>query len=89
MEAIRRVALCAAAAGFALSASDLLSVLRRFYLNVSSDAPVIETTQKTEGKGRVTVAADIDGAEIFVDGDFVGSVPSTLTLKCRFSQDRG
>lgn len=67
--------------GFALSTSDLLGILRRFYPNVFSAAPTSDAESKNEGKGRVAITSDVDGAEIFIDGDFVGNVPSTVTLQ--------
>lgn len=66
--------------GFALSASDLVTILRRFYPNFSPVLQAKPTTETNQGKGKVTISADVDGAEIYVDGDFVGSVPSTFTL---------
>lgn len=61
--------------GFALSASDLLEVLRRFYPNVSAG----EAAQ-TEGSGTVSVSSEPSGAEIYVDGKFVGNTPSAFKL---------
>jgi S1-C subfamily serine protease len=66
--------------GFALSASDLLTVLRRFYPNMSNSPPLARDDKAT-GKGKVTISADVENADIYVDGNFVGSVPSTLTLQ--------
>lgn len=66
--------------GFALSATDLLSVLHRFYPNVSG-APETMIASTAAGKGRVTISADTENSEIYVDGSFVGSAPSTLTLQ--------
>ena len=64
----------------ALSTSDLITVLRRFYPNVS--LPVASTTGEShqEATGTVAVSSDPEGAEIFVDGKFVGQAPSTLKL---------
>lgn len=63
--------------GFALSCSDLLTVLRRFYPDI-----VVSTNPKSEStaKGKVTVTSDFDGAEVYVDGKFVGDVPAKVTL---------
>lgn len=66
--------------GFALSSSDLLSVLRRFYPSVSPP-PQTAIADAARGKGRVTISSDAENAEIYVDGSFVGSAPSTLTLQ--------
>jgi len=66
--------------GFALSASDLVTILRRFYPNFSPVLQAKPTAETNQGKGKVMISADVEGAEIYVDGDFVGSVPSTFTL---------
>jgi S1-C subfamily serine protease len=64
--------------GFALSASDLLQVLHRFYPMLSSAIP--SQPERNSGKSKVTITADVPEAEVFVDGKFVGNTPSTLTL---------
>lgn len=63
--------------GFALSSVDLIAVLRRFYPNASiaSNAQL-----EHKGKGRVSISADVDGADIYIDGKFVGNAPATFTL---------
>jgi serine protease Do len=66
--------------GFALSSSDLLSILRRFYPNISSSAET-SIASVEGGKGRITISADTENSEIYVDGSFVGSAPSTLRLQ--------
>jgi len=66
--------------GFALSASDLLAVFCRFYPNLSN-SPQLTSDDKAAGKGKVMISADVDNADIYVDGNFVGSAPSTLTLQ--------
>lgn len=66
--------------GFALSSTDLLSVLRRFYPNVST-VPLKDIAEgKNLGKGKLLISADMDNAEIYLDGDFVGNTPSTLAV---------
>lgn len=63
--------------GFALSASDLLEVLHRFYPVVAAkdaQAPA------AEGTGTVNITSEPDGAEIYVDDKFVGNAPATLKL---------
>ncbi len=65
--------------GFALSSTDLLSVLRRYYPNISGP-PQPAIANAVPGKGKVTISADVENAEIYIDGGFVGSAPSTLTL---------
>lgn len=77
--------------GFALSASDLIEVLQKFY---PSSIPVAKRlsapASQTESAGGPNTTADAfgtakinepDGAEITVDGRFVGEVPATLRLK--------
>lgn len=65
--------------GFALSSADMLRVLRRFYpaANVEKLSAPAATE---EGTGSVRISSEPDAAEIFVDGKFVGSTPSTLRL---------
>lgn len=77
--------------GFALSASDLLSVLRRFYPEnaaaaLESRASKGTTTQlalTALASGRPAASVNIvgtEGAQIFVDDRPVGDVPSTIQL---------
>jgi S1-C subfamily serine protease len=66
--------------GFALSSTDLLSVLTRFYPNISR-SPQPALADAPNGKGKVAISADVENAEIYVDGNFVGNAPSTLTLQ--------
>lgn len=61
---------------FALSAQNLIDVLRRFY--PSADNP--GTRKESVGSGVVTVTSDPAGADIYVDGAFVGNTPSVLHL---------
>ena len=64
--------------GFALSSADMLRVLRRFYPAASLEklgSPVSEP-----GTGIVRITSDPDGAEITLDGKFVGTAPSILKL---------
>ena len=63
--------------GFALSSSDVLTVLQKFFPNVSS----VETKQDIhKGKGRVSVGSDVDGADIYIDGRLVGEAPASFSL---------
>jgi S1-C subfamily serine protease len=62
---------------FALSSDDVLGVLRRFYPEL---LPVPVAQSAPSGTGKVFITANRDGADIFVDGKFVGSTPSTFTL---------
>ena len=65
--------------GFALSSRDMLRILQRFYPpNVQKLSA--ETATAEEGTGVVTISSEPDGAEICVDGKFVGTTPSTLHL---------
>jgi S1-C subfamily serine protease len=74
--------------GFALSSSNLLAVLRRFYPKIDSglktmaseenvDAPMRKSSDA--GSGTV-IFSQPEGAEIWVDRAFVGKVPATLPL---------
>jgi S1-C subfamily serine protease len=61
---------------FALSAQNLIDVLRRFY--PASDSA--ETGKQPGGSAVVDVTSDPAGADIYVDGAFVGNTPSVLHL---------
>ena len=65
--------------GFALSSSDLASVLQRFYPAVAT-SQAIAAPAKQEATGVVSILADQDNAEIYVDDRFVGNTPSILKL---------
>ncbi len=68
---------------FAQSSHDLLAILERFYPRAKDGT---ETTTAAAsplppaGHGKVAISCDVDGAEIYVDGKFVGDTPSTLQL---------
>ena len=66
--------------GFALSGSDLLSVLSRFFPNIAPSSATAPEFAQAPSFGKITVSADSDAAEIYVDGKFVGNVPSSLRL---------
>jgi serine protease Do len=57
--------------GFALSAQDILDVVQRFF-------PQQQPVQSE--KGRLQVVSSVPDAEVFIDGKFVGSAPSTVPL---------
>lgn len=63
--------------GFALSSDDLLSVLRRFYPDIAY-AP--NPHPENRGRGTVSITSNEDGADIYIDGKFVGDTPTTFTL---------
>lgn len=63
--------------GFALSSSDLLSVLQKFFPNVTQ---VQGAQEQHKGKGHVSITADVEGAEVYIDGKFVGNAPATFAL---------
>ena len=72
--------------GFALSSSDLLAVLRKFYpepkgnhLDLSEPTPQDEHASETAGFCTVEFT-DPPGARIYVDDAFVGKAPATLKL---------
>jgi len=66
--------------GFALSGSDLLTVLQRFFPTISQLPATNPAEDKNTESGKVTISADVENADVYVDGKFVGNVPSTLTL---------
>jgi serine protease Do len=86
---------------FALSASDLLRVLQQFYPKALPQVSLAVVTPTTgantpppapEGFGTVSIVSDPNGAEIFLDENFLGNAPAklrlpagphTLTLKCK------
>jgi serine protease Do len=61
--------------GFALSATDLISVLLRFY-PVAAPAP---GTPVANGTGSLSITSE-QQAEIYVDGKFIGQAPATIRL---------
>ena len=74
--------------GFALSASDLLTVLRKFYPHPKGGEGVAQTSQpaeplsapaETAGFGTVILTKP-DGAEILIDSNYVGNIPARLRL---------
>lgn len=69
---------------FAVSSVDLLNLLARFYPNISTPSaapkPITQANAEAKETGTVSVLSDPDGAEIFVDGKFVGNAPATLKL---------
>lgn len=60
---------------FALSAQNLIDVLKRFYPEAGSTE-----SERKSGSATVSVNSDPTGADIYVDGAFVGNTPSTLHL---------
>jgi serine protease Do len=64
--------------GLALSSSDLLQILRRFYPDADPLLPALES--EPTGTGSVNISSEMSGAEIYVDGKFIGDTPSTVQL---------
>jgi serine protease Do len=62
--------------GFALSAADLVELLQRFYPDSKGPRAVVASV----GVGNLRVDSDPAGAEIYIDGNFVGQTPSTIPL---------
>lgn len=60
--------------GFALSAENLVQLLHRFY--PESVAP--PAASPSAGVGKLQITSDPSGAEIYIDGNFVGQTPSTI-----------
>jgi trypsin-like peptidase/PEGA domain-containing protein len=64
---------------FAQSSKDLLEILERFYPRTRDSSEPVAASPPT-GHGNVAISCDVAGAEIYVDGKFVGQTPSTLEL---------
>jgi serine protease Do len=63
--------------GFALSSTDLINLLTRFYPNVTSkNAPSISSP---DAFGSVAISSIPDGADVYIDGKFEGNTPETLS----------
>ncbi len=60
---------------FALSTENLISVLKRFYPKAGMSP---KTAAQDGGFGSVKVSSDPAGADIYLDGQFVGNTPSLL-----------
>jgi serine protease Do len=64
--------------GFALSSTDLIALLARFYPSVNAQAS--SGAPSEDGSGSVFISSVPDGADVYVDGKFVGNTPETLKL---------
>jgi serine protease Do len=64
--------------GFALSSTDLLAVLGKFYPDSSSQSQAPPAIQEVFGS--LSISSTPDGADVYVDGKFVGNTPETLKL---------
>jgi S1-C subfamily serine protease len=62
--------------GFALSAADLVRLLQRFYPESTSPSAL----GGSAGVGNLRIDSDPAGAEIYIDGKFVGQTPSTIPM---------
>jgi serine protease Do len=66
---------------FALSVNDLIEVLHRFYPDAApARLPSPPSISAPGGTGSVAIGSEPAGADIFVDGQFVGQTPSTVQL---------
>ena len=69
----------------AISSKDLLNILQKFYPNINKSlSSSVTTTRDAVEKGatgKISLGSTPDGAEIFVDGKFVGNAPSALRLQ--------
>ncbi|MGH9710456.1 MAG: trypsin-like peptidase domain-containing protein [Candidatus Acidiferrales bacterium] len=62
---------------FALSAENLINVLKRFYPQTGMSP---KPAGQADGFGSVNVSSEPPGADIYLDGKFVGNTPSLLHL---------
>jgi serine protease Do len=60
---------------FALSAQDLIDVMKRAFPNAT-----VSAIDAPAGNGNVTIQSEPENADIYVDGKFVGNTPSLLPL---------
>jgi S1-C subfamily serine protease len=63
--------------GFALSSSDLLTIVQRFFPNTTQTQG---NQDQHSGKGRLSIVADVEGADVYIDGKLVGETPATFNL---------
>ena len=63
--------------GFALSNDDVLAVLHRLSPNAVVEVQATADTQDG-APGRLNITSDVENADIFLDGKFVGNAPSVL-----------
>ncbi|MGA7224057.1 MAG: PEGA domain-containing protein [Candidatus Acidiferrales bacterium] len=68
--------------GFALSAADLVQLLQRFY--PESNPP--SALGGSAGVGNLRIDSDPSGAEIYIDGKFVGQTPSRIPMAAGIHQ---
>jgi S1-C subfamily serine protease len=61
---------------FALSSSDLLTVVQKFFPNVTK----AEGIEQNVGTGYISIVADVEGADIHIDGKLVGETPAKFVL---------
>jgi serine protease Do len=68
----------------ALSASDLIGVLRKLYGSLTALPAKIVSNEKqdtsTTDVGSILITSESEAAEIYADGHFVGQTPSTIKL---------
>jgi serine protease Do len=64
--------------GFALSSNDLIEVVSRFYPAVTT--PNSPTSVLPNQFGTISVSSDPDGADVYLDGKFVGNTPEILKI---------
>jgi S1-C subfamily serine protease len=59
--------------GFALSADDIVNIVRRFF-------PSTQNNSVQPGRGRILISSTTPDAEVYIDGKFVGNAPSSIPL---------
>ena len=61
---------------FALSSSDLITVVQKFFPNMRLEG----NQEPLAGKGHLSIVAEFEGADIYIDGKLVGETPATFVL---------
>ena len=67
--------------GFAIYCAELLTMLNHFSPSIIVNKNFQTDENKSENVGRISISSDVNDAEIYIDGKFVGNTPSSFNLK--------